>query len=148
MRTRRLATLPVGLLLALMARGAAAAEAPAAAVVEQVPLTTAEPIQGRRVSDLDGKVVGRLVDVLVDEAGKPQAAVIDFGGFMGLGNRRIAVQWETLRFAPGDDKNPVTLQMTFDAIKAAPEYKDMRKTAPVVVPASPVAGAGAEATSH
>ena len=85
------------------------------------------------MADPDGKDIGRLVDVLVGDQGQPQAAVIDFGGFMGVGNRKIAVEWSALHFAPSDAKHPITLDLTQDQIKAAPEYKDVTKPAPVVV---------------
>ena len=84
------------------------------------------------VADPEGKEIGRLVDVLVGDQGQPQAAVIDFGGFMGVGNRKIAVEWSVLHFAPTDPKHPITLDLTQDQIKAAPEYKDVARPAPVV----------------
>ena len=96
----------------------------------------AEAILGQRVTDPDGKDIGRLVDVLVDANGQPQAAVIDFGGFMGVGNRKIAVVWSSLRFNPGDAKRKVALEMTPDQIKTAPEFRDPTKAAPVVTPNS------------
>ena len=99
----------------------------------------AEAILGQRVTDQDGKDIGRLVDVLVDVSGQPQAAVIDFGGFMGVGNRKIAVHWSALHFTPGDPKRKVTLEMTPDQIKAAPEFLNTEKAAPVVTPANTAA---------
>jgi hypothetical protein len=96
----------------------------------------AEAILGQRVTDQEGKDIGRLVDVLVDANGEPQAAVIDFGGFMGVGNRKIAVHWSVLHFTPGDPKNKVTLEMTPDQIKTAPEFLNPNKAAPVVTPAN------------
>jgi hypothetical protein len=101
-----------------------------------VPPEDAEAILGQRVTDPDGKDIGRLVDVLVDANGQPQAAVIDFGGFMGVGNRKIAVHWSVLHFNPGDPKRKVTLEMTPDQIKAAPEFLNPNKAAPVVTPAN------------
>jgi hypothetical protein len=95
----------------------------------------AEAILGQRVTDPAGKEIGRLVDVLVDANGQPQAAVIDFGGFMGVGNRKIAVHWTALRFYPGNPKHKVALEMTPDQIKAAPEFLNTNKAAPVVTPA-------------
>jgi hypothetical protein len=109
-----------------------AAAAPAGEV-QQVPTDQALAILGQKVADPDGKEIGRLVDVLVGDQGLPQAAVIDFGGFMGVGNRKIAVEWSALHFAPSDAKHPITLDLTQDQIKAAPEYKDVTKPAPVVV---------------
>ena len=96
----------------------------------------AEAVLGQRVTDPEGKDIGRLVDVLVDVNGQPQAAVIDFGGFMGVGNRKIAVVWSALRFNPGDAKHKVALEMTPDQIKTAPEFRDPTKAAPVVTPDS------------
>jgi hypothetical protein len=113
----------------------AAAPEPTASDVQQVPPEEALAILGRNVQGPDGKDIGRLVDVLVGQEGQPQAAVIDFGGFMGVGSRKIAVRWSALHFAPGDAKNPITLELTPDQIKGAPEYKDIAKPAPVVVAA-------------
>jgi hypothetical protein len=112
------------------------AAAPPASEVQHVQPEEALAVLGHEVTDSEGKVIGRLVDVLVSEQGQPQAAVIDFGGFMGVGTRKIAVQWNTLHFAPADAKNPIRLELTQDQIKAAPEYKDVAKPAPVVT-ASP-----------
>ena len=60
----------------------------------------ATSILGRQVSGPDDKNVGRIVDVLVDDQGQPRAAVVDLGGFLGIGNRRIAVVWRALHFVP------------------------------------------------
>ncbi len=100
--------------------------------VQHVPLTETLAILGQMVADPEGKEIGRLVDVLVGDQGQPQAAVIDFGGFMGVGNRKIAVEWSVVHFAPTDPKHPITLDLTQDQIKAAPEYKDVVRPAPVV----------------
>ncbi len=114
----------------------AAAPAPPSNV-QRVPPEQALAILGHTVSDPDGKNIGRLVDVLVGNDGEPQAAVIDFGGFMGVGSRKIAIQWSALHFAPANTKQPITLDLSQDQIKAAPEFKDPAKPAPVVVaPAS------------
>jgi hypothetical protein len=94
----------------------------------------AEAILGQRVTDQEGKDIGRLVDVLVDANGQPQAGVIDFGGFMGVGNRKVAVHWSVLHFNPADAKHKVTLEMTPDQIKAAPEFLNPNKAASVVTP--------------
>jgi len=133
--------------LALMLMADAATPQPSE--VQEVSPEQALPVLGQNVADAQGKVMGRLVDVLVTVDGNPEAAVIDFGGFMGVGSRKIAVRWSALHFAPADKKNPVTLELTLDQIKAAPEYKDLAKPAPVVVaPASqPVSAAPKPPTS-
>ncbi len=109
------------------------AAAPPPSEVQQVPPEQALAVLGHAVANQDGKDIGRLIDVLVGEEGEPQAAVIDFGGFMGVGSRKIAVQWSMLHFSPGDAKRAITLLLSPEQIKAAPEYKDPAKPAPVVV---------------
>lgn len=103
--------------------------------VTQVPPQVTVAILGHIVQGADGKASGPITDVLVDRNGHPRAAVIDFGGFMGLGTRKIAVDWSALRFAPANADNPIALTMTTDQIKAAPEYQGETKPAPVVHPA-------------
>jgi hypothetical protein len=103
------------------------------APVTRVPADKVVAILGQPVIGPLGTVVGRLVDVLVGQAGVPQAAVIDFGGFMGVGSRKIAVHWNTLHFNPGDPKYPIVLDLLPEQIKAAPSYQGETKPAPVVV---------------
>jgi len=87
----------------------------------------AETILGKEVRSKVNENIGRIVDVLVDRRGRVRAAIIDFGGFLGVGSRKIAVDWDALRFSPGDDgQNVVTLDLTRDQMKAAPEYKEKR----------------------
>jgi len=107
--------------------------------VQPLPINEAAGIMGRPVRGVDGKDLGRIIDVIVDQNGQARAAVIDFGGFLGLGNRKIAVDWSSLHFSPGNQTAPVTLALTPDQIKAAPEYREVGKAPPAVVtpPAPP-----------
>ena len=87
----------------------------------------ATSILGRQVLGPDGGVVGRIVDVLVGDGSLPRAAVIDFGGFLGVGNRRVAVTWSSLSFSPGT--RTITLDMTADQIRAIPQFRQPDKPA-------------------
>lgn len=115
---------------------AAAPKQPAAE--ELIYQGEATSILGRAVRDPEARLIGRIVDVLVDDAGQPRAAIIDFGGFMGVGDRHIAVAWRALHFAPTAGHGTITLDMTLDQIKATPEFhRPVRPTAPPVVVAAP-----------
>lgn len=107
---------------------------PPTVALQHVPPAEAMPVLGHTVAGPEGKVIARLINVLVDAEGEPVAAVLDFGGFMGVGERTIAVHWNALHFVPADPERPIILAMTPDEIKAAPEYKDPNKPAQVVVP--------------
>jgi hypothetical protein len=55
--------------------------------------------------------------------------VIDFGGFLGVGSRKIAIAWSAIRFY---GLNRITLDMTRDQVKAAPEYAPDKKSIAVL----------------
>ncbi len=91
----------------------------------------AHGVLGREVKSATGENMGRIVDVIVDRVGVVRAAVIDFGGFLGVGSRKIVVDWQVLHFGAMEGKNStITLELTQAQVKAAPEYKE---GAPVVV---------------
>lgn len=103
-------------------------------VPSAVPILESHDLQGilgKAVLSAAGENMGRIVDVVVDRTGQVRAAVIDFGGFLGVGSRKIAVDWNALSFPrPGDKIARVTLEFTRDQVKAGPEYQDGK---PVVV---------------
>jgi hypothetical protein len=91
----------------------------------------AHGVLGREVRSTSGQNMGRIVDVIVDRTSAPRAAVIDFGGFLGVGSRKIVVDWNALHFGGVKGSNDsISLELTQDQVKAAPEYKE---GAPVVV---------------
>jgi len=88
-------------------------------------------ILGREVLSATNENMGRIVDVLVDHEGQARAVIIDFGGFLGVGSRKIAVEWGALHFpAPGKPDGHITLELNRDQVKAAPAYQEGK---PVVV---------------
>jgi hypothetical protein len=90
-----------------------------------------EGILGREVLSSANENMGRIVDVIVDRNGQVRAAIIDFGGFLGVGSRKIAVDWKALHFPPPTPPDArVTLELTRDQVKAAPEYQEGK---PIVV---------------
>jgi PRC-barrel domain len=129
--------------------GVAAAQAPPASPTDQetkalngasldyFPRDHLFHIMGRDVISAKGEDMGRIVDVLFDEQGEPHAAVIDFGGFLGVGSRKIAVSWKALRFDLGEKKNIIVLDVGRDQLKAAPEYKSAESEKPIAVVAQP-----------
>jgi hypothetical protein len=90
-----------------------------------------EGILGREVRSSADENMGRIVDVLVVRSGQVRAAIIDFGGFLGVGSRKIAVDWSALHFpAPVKPEAPIKLELNRDQVNAAPAYEEGK---PVVV---------------
>jgi hypothetical protein len=141
-------------LLVVLAAAASGAEneqqaAPPAAVAKESapPTATKEPVPpptvtviapreahgvlGRDVRSPTDEDMGRIVDVIVDRTGTVRAAAIDFGGFLGVGSRKIVVDWSALHFGHvADKKDSITLELTKAQVAAAPEYKE---DTPIVV---------------
>jgi hypothetical protein len=94
--------------------------------VTVLPNHEVEGILGREVrSSSADENMGRIVDVLVDRSGLVRAAIIDFGGFLGVGSRKIAVDWSALHFpAPAKPEPPIKLELNRDQVNAAPAYED------------------------
>jgi len=85
---------------------------------------TLQPNEARGLIDKpvygsDGKKIGEINNVLIGKDGRARAAVIDFGGFLGVGEKKVAVDWKQLNIS-GDR---IVVGMTKDQAKAAPEFK-------------------------
>jgi hypothetical protein len=91
----------------------------------------AHGVLGRDVRSAADEDMGHIVDVIVDRDGHVRAAVIDFGGFLGVGSRKIVVDWNALRFGKvANKKDSISLELTKAQVAAAPEYKE---DTPIVV---------------
>ena len=71
----------------------------------------ASDLIGKKVQNIDGKKLGDIKDLVINpEDGDVQYAVLDFGGFLGVGDKYFAVPWETLRFT--EDQKAVVLDVS------------------------------------
>jgi PRC-barrel domain protein len=94
-------------------------------------------ILGKKIIGPDGTELGLVVDVVVDAQGHPHAAVIDFGGFLGVGSRKIAVDWRLLKLTPGEPDWKISLNISRAEIQGAPEYKPDAASNQMVGPPPP-----------
>lgn len=73
----------------------------------------------------DWNDIGEVNDVLLSRDGKLEAVLLDIGGFLGIGERTVAVQMDELRFvADEDDAGDYFIVFTASRaqLEAAPEY--------------------------
>jgi hypothetical protein len=106
--------------------------------VEPLSSNEAASVLGKKVKGPNGEDLGLVVDVLVDPNGQPRAAVIDFGGFLGVGSRKIAIDWKALDFTSLGRAGAIELGLDRAQIAAAPEYKPGPPgTAVVTAPPAP-----------
>lgn len=82
-----------------------------------------ESILGKNVLSPTGENMGRIVDIMADRTGQVRAAIVDFGGFLGVGTRKIAVDWRMLRFPSDRKTEDVVIDLTSNQLRAAPIFK-------------------------
>ncbi|UEM04324.1 PRC-barrel domain-containing protein [Skermanella rosea] len=100
------------------------------AAVDGMPATgavSAEEMIGEDVVGSDGEEIGSVEDVIIDPAsGEPRQLVIASGGFLGIGEKRISVDFSQVQVQTEDDGEPESLtlsNMTQADVEAMPEFQ-------------------------
>lgn len=95
------------------------------AAAQRVDLTT-EMLTGARVYGANDEDIGEIGALLLNDDGTIDRAVIDVGGFLGMGEKQVAVTFDELtilREDGGDDVN-VYIDATQEALEAQPTYEN------------------------
>lgn len=75
--------------------------------------------------------IGEIGDLIVSTEGELQAVVLDVGGFLGIGEREVAVDWSALRPVYEEDNIQeyfLGLNVTREQLEAAPELERVEVT--------------------
>lgn len=83
---------------------------------------TAEELVGRNVVNRQGENVGEVESLVVQPKKNEVHAVISIGGFLGIGDRDVAIPLKDLEI--GDDNVTLMSQQTKEDLEALPEYED------------------------
>ena len=75
------------------------------------------------VYDPNNNKIGQISDVLVDKSGKISTLIIGVGGFLGAGQKDVAVPFEEVQATTKDNKVHLVMNTTKDALKSAPGFK-------------------------
>lgn len=98
----------------------ATAVAPAATKRAVVTDIKAEALVGQPVVNTENDTIGDVESVIVDPSGKVRALVVGVGGFLGIGEREVALAWDSLSV---DAKNEhVVVAATEDELLGLPAY--------------------------
>lgn len=82
-------------------------------------------LMGTDVVTANDEKLGSISDVVVDRDGSIVAAVIDVGGFLGIGAKPVAVSFDSLTPTPTDNGEKVVVSLTKEELNAAPEFKSL-----------------------
>jgi len=75
------------------------------------------------VYDPSNSKIGEIDDVLLSPDGKVNALIVGVGGFLGMGEKHVALPFSAVKHTAKGGKVYLTLDTTRDALKAAPAVK-------------------------
>ena len=91
----------------------------------EVEYLTAEKLTGAKVYDANDEVIGEVGTLVLSDAGQVTQAIIDVGGFLGMGEKPVALNLtdiDILRNEAGDDVR-VYLAKTKEELEAMPSFE-------------------------
>ncbi len=88
------------------------------------------PDHGMQASNLIGATVrtsgnedvGSVSDLLIDEDGQIVGIVIGVGGFLGIGERDVAIGWDDVTRSGAADEQELRIEKTRDDLRSAPAF--------------------------
>jgi sporulation protein YlmC with PRC-barrel domain len=87
----------------------------------------ASTLMGKEIYGPDDASIGEVSDLVLQEDGETRAALIDVGGFLGVGEKRVAIPFEQIQFSqPAEDGGEprLTVAMTKEELEALPAFED------------------------
>ena len=86
---------------------------------------TIEDLTGARVYGINDEDIGEIDDLLLSEDGTSiDGAILGIGGFLGLGEHRIALSMDELQILRSEGDFRVYVDATEEELEAQPEYED------------------------
>jgi hypothetical protein len=128
---KNLIAISAGLLIASTAAFAQPMSSGRAEIMSSVPTNsvTVADWYKQNVYDPSDNKIGEIMDVLVSPEGRATALIVGVGGFLGAGEKDVAVPFSAVKHTMKDKKIYLTMDTTKDALKAAPGFKyDKEKT--------------------
>ncbi len=100
---------------------------------------SAKTYMGQSVYNGQNESIGSINDLILQKQGGVIAAVVGVGGFLGMGQKNVAVPFDKINAAqnPQDGTIKLTTTETADALKAAPEFKTLAMQASDKAASSP-----------
>jgi sporulation protein YlmC with PRC-barrel domain len=86
---------------------------------------SSEKVEGTKVYNPAGEKLGSIDDLMIDQhSGQVRYAVLEFGGFLGMGTDRYPIPWSMLKYDAGKSGYIVPLDKA--RLEKAPKYTDER----------------------
>lgn len=87
-------------------------------------LIAASEVKGTKVKNLQNEQIGYIEDVLLDpDTGDVRFAVLNVGGFLGIGGTKVAVPWNAFQIGKEGNKPKYVLDATRERLEKAPKIE-------------------------
>jgi hypothetical protein len=84
----------------------------------------AEGLLGLAVSDGQA-TIGEVSDLVVTRDGRVEAVVVGVGGFLGIGEKRVALAWDSVRLTERDGERVFLVSATREQLDAMPAFRTL-----------------------
>lgn len=70
----------------------------------------------------DAQNIGKVKDLVISEAGEVEAVVVGVGGFLGIGQKEVALQYDVANWAELDGNRWLVIETSAEALKALDDF--------------------------
>ncbi len=77
---------------------------------------------GAEIKSAGDEDVGAVEDLIIDQNGQVVAVVVSVGGFLGMGEKNVAIAWDELTQSGTSDMQDLRVDVTREELQSAPEY--------------------------
>jgi sporulation protein YlmC with PRC-barrel domain len=88
----------------------------------------AQQLIGRTVENPDGENIGEIESAVIDQDGTVRYLIVGVGGFLGVGERDVALAWDDLTISENGER--VTTSLSKEQLAALPEHRFPESIAP------------------
>jgi len=83
----------------------------------------ASQLMGLKVENPNGDNVGEIGEVILGDGGKVQGVIVDVGGFLGVGEHPVLLNWKDVKLAGSGNDVKANVDATAESLKAMPTYE-------------------------
>jgi sporulation protein YlmC with PRC-barrel domain len=83
---------------------------------------------GKRVYTQNGDDIGEVTDLIVTDNGAVQAVILGVGGFLGIGEKDVAVTMQSIRMQPEGESTRLVVDASKEQLTNAPDYDRAKRT--------------------
>ena len=69
--------------------------------------------------------IGEVSDLVVTEDGRVEAIVVGVGGFLGIGEKPVALAWDSIKLTEQDGARVILVSATREQLEGMPTYKTL-----------------------